>query len=309
MRRRCLVAVGFLTLLIAPWYLSGVLGGAEEKKAPSADEKAVQQAMAALADAFNDGDAAKSAAAFTADAEFIDDAGNGVRGRDEIVKLLTRFLDTNKGAKVQFTLDDPRQVAADVILQDGESVCTVPAKNTQSTRRYTTVFARQNKKWLVASLREFPEESSSTDAADRLKDLTWLIGEWIDESDEGVLTTTGRWSDDKRYILRDFTVKLKGKEALSGTQRIAVDPLTSQIKGWSFDSQNGYGETTWIKNGEQWLVKANGVTSDGEAASATYTFAPAGKNRMLWKSMHRVVGDRVDPDVEVTLVRKGPAPK
>lgn len=62
------------------------------------------------------------------------------------------------------------------------------------------MFARQDKKWLIASLREFPEENDNSDVPDRLKELSWLIGEWTDESGDGVVTTTGRWSDDDRYI-------------------------------------------------------------------------------------------------------------
>lgn len=307
MRRRGLLVVALLALVAAPWYLVGSKA-AEEKRA-AANAKDVEKAMAAFADAFNEGDGAKAAATFTTDAEYIDDAGNGIRGRDEIGKLLARFLENNKGAKIQFTLDDPRQVSPDVILQDGESVCTVPDKKTQSTRRYGVVFARQDKTWLIGSLREFPEESSGDSGADKLKDLAWLLGEWVDEAGDGTVVTTARWSEDKHYILRDFTVKLKGKDALSGQQRIGVDPLTNQIKGWTFDSQNGHGVTTWVKNGEQWLVKATGVTADGDAASATYIFSRAGKDKVLWKTMHRVVGDRVEPDIEVTIVRRGPKPK
>lgn len=308
MRRFCILAVTLVALLVGPWYfLSG--RAADEKKAVAADAKGVQATMAALADAFNDGDAAKFAAGFTTDAEFIDDAGNGVRGRDEIQKVFAGFLAKNKGAKVQFTLDDPRQVADDVIIQDGESVCTVPAKNTQSSRRYAIVFARQEKKWAIASLREFPEEKEEVENADRIKELSWMIGEWVDETEAGIITTTSRWSQDRHYILRDFTVKVKGKDAMSGIQRIGVDPLTKQLTGWTFDSENGHGKTVWIKNGEQWLVKATGVTSEGEPASATYVFTPVGKDKVLWKTMHRVVGDQVEPDFELTMVRKGPKPK
>jgi uncharacterized protein (TIGR02246 family) len=306
MRRLCVAGVALLGL-IAYFTLGG--RAADEKKLVPADAKGVEAATAAFADAFNEGDAAKVAAAFTPDAEFIDDAGNGVRSREEIQKVFTGFLTRNKGAKIQLTLDEARQVAPDVVIQDGESVCTVPAKNTQSTRRYAVTFVRLEKKWLIGSLREFPEESSDEDNPDRIKDLSYMIGEWVDEGENGAVATTCRWSQDKHYILRDFTVKLKGKDVMTGIQRIGVDPMTKQIKGWAFDSQNGHGETVWVKNGDQWLVKASGVTSEGEFATATYIFKPLSKDRVLWKTMHRVVGDRVEPDIEVTMVRKGPVPK
>jgi uncharacterized protein (TIGR02246 family) len=307
MRKSHWLPLAGLALVATTWYV--VRGSADEKKLPAEENKAIKQTLEAFALGFNSGDAAKAAAVFAADAEFIDDRGNGVRGRAAIEKLFAGFLEKNKGAKVQLTLEEPRLLTPDVVLQDGESVITVPDKSAQTSRRYTIVFVRQDKNFVVASLREFPEESETAEAANRLKDLEWMIGDWIDEGDNGLVVTSCRWSDDKRYLLRDYTVKMRGKDALKGTQRVGIDPLTGQIKGWTFDSQNGYGETTWIKNGEEWLIKATGITGDGEAASATYILKPAGKSKFVWKMMHRVIGERVEPDAEVTIVRRPSSPK
>ena len=96
----------------------------------------------------------------------------------------------------------------------------------------------------------------------------------------------------------------QGKELLTGTQRITVDPLTGTVKGWSFDSAGGYGESTWTKNGDSWLVRGTGVTSDGDVAAATYLIKPLAKDRIELKTMHKVVGDTVEADSTAILVRK-----
>jgi hypothetical protein len=118
------------------------------------------------------------------------------------------------------------------------------------------------------------------------------------------VNTTVKWSADKSHLVREFSVLQQGKELLTGTQRIAVDPLTGSVKGWSFDSAGGYGESTWTKNGDQWLIRGTAVTPDGDAAAATYILKPLTKDRLELKTMHKVVGDTVEADATSILVRK-----
>ena len=77
---------------------------------------------------------------------------------------------------------------------------------------------------------------------ERLKELEWLVGDWIDESSESVIHGTCRWSADKNFLLRDFTIQSEGKPVMTVTQRIGWDPLSKQIKSWVFDSEGGYGD-------------------------------------------------------------------
>jgi hypothetical protein len=83
-----------------------------------------------------------------------------------------------------------------------------------------------------------------------------------------------------------------------------VDPLTGTVKGWSHDSDGGYSESTWTKNGDSWLVRGTGVTSEGDVAAATYLIKPLGKDRVEVKTMHKVVGDTIEADSTAILVRR-----
>jgi uncharacterized protein (TIGR02246 family) len=307
--KRVLFVVALGLLVAGVWFGRGIVDGAVQEKAANEEEKAIRRSMEEFVNAFNVGDAKALGGAFTVDAEYVDDEGNGVRTRAAITKLFEEFLTKNKGAKLQLTLDGLRLVAPNVALEDGESVVTVPDKGTQSARRYAMTLVKQDGKWLLGSVREFPETDLSGSDQERLKELEWMIGDWIDEGGDAVVLTSARWSEDKRYLLRDFTVKVQGKDAMKGTQRIGVDPLTGQIRAWVFDTAGGHGEAAWFKNGEGWLVKATGVSSDGDPSSATYVLTPQGKDRIQMKAMHRVVGETVEPDLEVTLVRKPPQPK
>jgi uncharacterized protein (TIGR02246 family) len=222
------------------------------------DEADVHKVMEAFVNAFNENDAAKLGATLTATAEFIDDDSNRVEGAKAIEELLGKFFATNKGAKLQITPEGTRTIAPGVALEDGESVVSIPDKKTQSVRRYTIAFAKTDAGWKIASIREYPEETEIEDAADRLKELEWFIGEWVDEGGDSLVTTTVRLPADKSHLIRDFTVTQQGKELLKGMQRITVDPLTGTVRGWSFDSAGGYGESTWAKNGDSWLYQARG---------------------------------------------------
>ena len=72
-----------------------------------------------------------------------------------------------------------------------------------------------------------------------------------------------------------------------------------------FDSDGGFGEGTWSKKGNSWIVKFNQVLPDGRKASATNIYTLIDANTFTWKSIGRKVGDEFLPNVEeVKIVRK-----
>lgn len=143
---------------------------------------------------------------------------------------------------------------------------------------------------------------------DRLVPLAWMVGDWVDEGSDALVTISCRWSDDKNYLLADYNVKVLGKPALKSTQRIGWDPLTKKIKSWLFDSDGGRGEGTWTQVDNRWVIKATAVLPDGRIGSATLTVTPSDKDSYVMKGTDRIQGDATRPDFEVTIVRKPPEP-
>lgn len=275
----------------------------------SLDETAVHKALEEFVTAFNAGDAKTLSAALTENAEYIDDESNRVQGRAEIGDMLGKYFAANKGAKLQITPDGARTVAPGVVVEDGESVITVPDKKTQSVRKFTLVYAKVGGAWKIASVREYPEEPEVVTAEERLQELAWFVGEWVDEGGDSLVTNVVRFSPDKTHLIREYTVKQEGEVLLKGMQWIGVDPLTGNIKAWSFDSAGGRSESTWAKTGNDWLVRSTGVTSDGDESGATYIFKPVGKDRIELKVRDKVVGGAVEADSTAIMVRKAPSPK
>ena len=124
-----------------------------------------------------------------------------------------------------------------------------------------------------------------------------------------VLSSFG-WADHKNFLIRSFEVRVTGKPALTGTQRIGWDPLTKQIKSWVFDSQGGYGDGLWMRRGNQWVIKATGVRPDGRTATATQVLTYLNNETLRWKSIDRTLGSEIRDDVdEIIMVRKPPRPR
>ena len=54
-----------------------------------------------------------------------------------------------------------------------------------------------------------------------------------------------------------------------------------------------------------WAVESVGVMEDGTVTNANYILSRAGDDSLTWKSVDRMVGDALLPDVpEVTLKRQ-----
>ena len=137
-----------------------------------------------------------------------------------------------------------------------------------------------------------------------------MVGEWVDESPESLVKTTVRWSENHRYLLSEFTIHVEGKPLMHGSQRIAWDPLAKMLRSWVFDSEGGFAEGVYARDGDRWIVKMRGVTTDGRPSSATNITTRISPHSMTWESRDRTVGDEAVEDIElVTVVHKPPAPK
>ena len=264
----------------------------------------------AFVEAFGKGDAKAIAAMFTEQGEAIDTDGAAIRGRESLEAHYTERFETNPGEKIETTIELIHFLAPEVARQDGRSklIPAPEADGRPSTSRYTATLVKNEGRWLIASIREL--EDPTITPHDRLKELEWLIGDWVEETGDAVIKTSIAWSEDKNFLLRSYDIRVEGKPELKGTQRIGWDPLTRQIKSWVFDSHGGYGDGYWTRSGDRWVIKSSGVRADGLTTSATQTLARASKDHLLWKSSDRTLGGETRVDAhEVTMVRKPPEPK
>jgi uncharacterized protein (TIGR02246 family) len=271
------------------------------------DEKAIRLAEEAFAKAYNAGDAKAIASLFVADGEIVSDEGQSTQGREEIAEVFAGIFKEHPKTHMDLAIGSIRFIGPEMAVEDGVATVTQGPDEPAQRSPYTVVHARRDGKWLTASARDLPDDTPTPE--EQLKQLQWLIGDWVDESPEALVMTSYHWTDNQCYILSEFKIQTGGRPVMTGTQRIGWDPLAKKIRSWVFDSEGGFGEGIWTREGNRWIVKMTGVTRDGKIASATNITTRVSKDRMTWQQRDRIVGGEKTPDVaEVPITRKPPPP-
>jgi uncharacterized protein (TIGR02246 family) len=270
------------------------------------DARAIAALVASFTRAFNAGDATAAAATYAEDALVVDEQSERTEGRAAVRDQLAASFAESPGSTIAIKVANLRFLGPDTALEEG-STTIMPAGAGQAPEvtRFTVVYVKHDGRWLQSAVRD--EVSHDLTPHDRLKELEWMVGEWINESQAAVVHTTCKWADNGNFLTREFTMKTHGRPVLSGTQLIGWDPVRGQFKTWIFDTEGGFGEGYFSRNGDEWVVKAEGVRQDGKHASVTNILKRLGKDRASWQSVDRTVGGLAIPGIaEFTLVRKPP---
>ena len=189
-------------------------------KASSPDEAAIRAVVDRFTKAFNAGDARAIARMHTPNARVIDLAGEVIEGREAIEREYTGLFHDNPGATIEIKVEDLRLIGPDAAVEEG-TTRVIPKDGTPIVNRYSAVDVKRDGEWLLASVRESASEMTTHE---RLRELEWMLGEWVDESGDSVIQSTCRWTADKQALLREFTIRSSGKVVMTGTQRIGWDP-------------------------------------------------------------------------------------
>jgi uncharacterized protein (TIGR02246 family) len=317
-KTRVLALIGALVAGGALWAMAGPQqerardepsgkAGAQENAGRSEDELAIRGAAAAISLAFQHRDAKAIAELFTADGEAVDADGRTIQGRPALEEHYAARLADSGGDRLETIVDSVAFLAPGVARASGHTKLVPSDGGAGETGSYTAIFVKRDGRWLLASVRELADKELTPH--EHLKELEWLVGDWVEETPDAIVTTSVSWTDNSNFLLRSFDVRVKGKPALTGTQRIGWDPLTRQVKSWVFDSRGGYGEGLWTRGGNQWVIKATGVRPDGRVATATQVLTYVNKDSLRWKSIDRTLGTDISQDIdEIVMVRKPPQP-
>lgn len=276
----------------------------------AAERKALEAAVEEFAKAFNEHDLKGIAAHYTTNAELTDQAGRITRGRGSIHEIFSKLFAEQPEIKIQLEVRALRFLSAELAVEEGVSTMTAggPAVGLPpQVDRYTVTHIKHDGKWLIAGARDSAPPPVA--AEEQIKQLEWLVGEWVDENSDTLVNTAYSWSEDRRYLLSKYSVHRAGQEPVGGIQRIGWDPQLKQLHSWTFDNSGGFSEGLWSRSGDQWIVKLTGVMGDGRVRSATNILTRLGPDHATFQSRDRVTGGEVLPDREpVPIVRKPPEP-
>jgi uncharacterized protein (TIGR02246 family) len=275
----------------------------------AAVENAVREIVAAYVAAYNQKDAAKLAELFTPDGTLIDPANIATRGQEAIAEEFADAFTERSSYSLHAKVERIRLITPDVAQAEGIARLVSP-KDPTIANQFVLLLARQGHAWRIAEIREYAAPVRSVSPYERLKELEWMVGEWVDESEDAQITTSVRWGPGKGYLVRDYSVQVQGEPETSGLMIIAWDPQTDQIKSWIFNADGSRGEGSWTRvTDNQWVVKARGTTDDGQATSATQVISLVNKDAIKTSSIDRIIGGEIARDIEdVIMVRKPQAP-
>ena len=147
--------------------------------------------------------------------------------------------------------------------------------------------------------------------SDRLKELDWMIGDWLDEGSDSEVRVQCKRSEDGNF-LDPFVLDRAGRQAghdTSLSESGGTRSPASSAPGSSTpraDSARGNGADA----GDGGWSSIPGPGRKGTTASATNSMVRVRPDQIRWASTDRVIGDESIPGEEShVLVRVPPAPR
>jgi uncharacterized protein (TIGR02246 family) len=243
-------------------------------------EQMIQRESEATVKAFNNGDTAALVAMFLENGELVDEQGTVHTGTPAIKNLFTGFFGRYPKSTLELVITSVRPVGDMLAVEEGARRITT-AEGDSAQVRYVTVRTKQGDRWPIASYREFSDDRTAI---------------------------SFRWSEDGNYLLGDYTMSAAGAGESKSTQRIGFDPVTGQLRSWTFDDDGGFTEGRWAATDRGWVIRSEATMPDGSTGSALLTVTVKGPDRFVIRGTERIVAGVEEPDFEVTITRKPPQP-
>jgi uncharacterized protein (TIGR02246 family) len=282
----------------------------ERQLGSTPEEKAILDGITGFAKIYETANAAALAELFLDESMIVDPDGNATRGKAAVQAMYEAAFKANSGLKLESSVQDIRFVTPELVRVEGKARISSTHGDASEFTGFTTLLARRDGKWRIAEIHEYAAPAEDVTPYERLKELEWMLGDWVDESDNAKSHSSVRWADNQSYLIRTFSIQREGEKPSTGTMFIGWDPQSGQIKSWLFNSEGGHGEGLWTRTDtKEWVTKASGVLRDGRPTSATQIHTMINKDSVKVSSIDRIIGGVVAPDiVDVVMVRKAPQP-
>jgi uncharacterized protein (TIGR02246 family) len=294
--------LGILT--VASFQANFVSASAEHERTD--DRDAIFRNAKAFVGAFEQGDAKAVAAFWAEDGDYTDVTGRHLQGRAAIANAFQEFFTENKDTKLRIDVISVRFVTPDTAIEDGITSVTSADGSPPNQARYTNVHIKTNGQWFLQSVRE----ASYTPPGnyEHLRTLEWAVGEWVDEGNGSEIDHVRfEWSEDDNFLVSTQDVTMKDTLVSRGTEWIAWDPATCQVRSWSFVTDGSFGENVWSSEGGQWIIETNATLPNGKKLTATNIITREGPDTITWQSKDRTLDGKALPDVEKITMKCVPS--
>jgi uncharacterized protein (TIGR02246 family) len=295
---------GLLGLVVALGF--GLIVGIGKAPAQPEQPKLKGQRTQEFVAAFNKGDAKAVAGFWAPEGIYVDQRGHEYKGRAAIEKLYERVFAGQKGAKLDVTIKSIRKIAANVAIEEGMTVVTLPDGGPPTVGRFSAVLVQKDDLWYFESVTESIAPPPSN--AQHFEDLDWLLGDWKGVAEKGESATASyTWEENRNFITCAFTSTLNGVPVVGGTQWIGWDAVDKLIRSWSFYSGGGVGEAVWTKDGEAWSIKSVVKTGHGKKVLVTNVLTKIDADHLTWQATKLTVDGKALPDAAPIKMKRAKA--
>lgn len=270
------------------------------------DREAILESADKFVIAYNAHDAKAVAELFAVKAEFTDEDGNLIQGREAIEKDFADMFAEHPECQINVDTTSIRVLTPHIAVEEGFVHGQPDPDDAINISSYIAVHVKVDGRWLIASVSDYEEATEELTPHDQLQELAWLVGDWLDESPDSVVKTSCRWDHSGNFLLMDFEVQIAAGQSKSGTMRIGWDPLSRQPKSWTFDAAGGHSEGLWTRVDNEWIVKVQGVNADGDVTSAVNVFRHVDDDTMTWRSYDRFIGGLAEEEIPVNVIKRHP---
>ncbi|WP_417849310.1 YybH family protein [Thalassoglobus sp.] len=274
-----------------------------------AEEKPFWESAQSFVDAYASRDAEKIGELFTENAEFLDELGVRTHGRVAIVsRFKEAFVEGSQAMIEAINIEGVRHLSDTVAIEEGVVIATEGPGQPLNRNRYVAIHKKgEDGVWRIEILKDFPRKPLGRE--EQLAQLSWMLGEWVNEDSRAKVFTECGWSEDGNFLIREFVVRTFDGRELSGVQRTGWDPIHKKIRSWTFDSSGGFMSGIWTQLDGSWILTSAGFNSDGETVTSTAVYQIVDAETVKWHFENLVVGDEVHlSGNKITMVRQPPKP-
>jgi uncharacterized protein (TIGR02246 family) len=267
-----------------------------------ADEaSAIRRSLESYTEVFNKNDAAALSSFWAEDAQYEDETGDLFQGRKQIEEAFKQFFSENKGAKLKIAVSRLHVSSPTRAVVEGTSTVSIPGEE-ESESDFVAEFSKKENRWQLASV----GEDAASPGYQHLKELEWLVGDWVDEGEAGRFEFVAQWTGNRNFITIYFAVRQGGVD-VEGTHIIGWDPVKKKIRSWIFDSAGSYATGNWSKKGSQWTLKISRILNDGTKESEINTYNHVNDNAFTWSASSREANGQQLPNLgEIKNIRRKP---
>lgn len=269
------------------------------------DESDIRQISKEYSTAFSKQDPEALASFWTSDAVYINPiTGMSIQGHDALVENFKDKFEDDKADKLEITISEIQFPEPGKAIEKGVFRLTYADGKPTLQNAFSVLLVKEGDRWLYKEARQIHLDMPPSNY-EKLKELEWMVGDWIDADDDVTIETQTKWDSNKNFIIQKFTMQLYDQNVLEGQQIIGWDPTINKIRSWIFDSDGGFGTGVWYNKENRWVVTTVYTLSNGGKASAVNIYTKISEDAYTWASEGRDVNGEILPNIKsIKIVRK-----